>query len=415
MYNNIGMYIGHKRKNILKETKLEKYSQSEFIKFGDKIICTQPKLSLIENGKIKIPNYGEYELLINNLGLKSAPYFELEELYNEFAHNLLFSLQYQDHSTLMKFKHIFEESFSKFNDVFYLNDVNEILSACINAQLGISLPNSEFLIMYLDAYTCFPEDIQILILDTSNLIIENYFPLKNMRTRLNTLIEQSSSEEPLMSILKAGRNVRQLKLFEAQDKLLKLNIDGLNELMKFRIERLLYMIEIDHVNPLTDNIITKNPSLKYQDINRFERCRPFSSTATIRYTHKAYEEALVDYENAISINDEAACFNIIYIADCLYETNRIHLLRPKIELARKYSHHYSRLTNDILNFFEEIYDIGSEKVKYKGFELLFESLAQLNSDSPYVIIVRKHLLSFISKNHRYKLIYDFDMKMQNNF
>jgi hypothetical protein len=414
MYNNIGMYIGHKRKNILKETKFEKYSQSEFIKFGNITICTQPKLSLIENGRIKIPNFREYELLINNLGFKSVPYFELEELYNEFSHNLLLSLQYQDHSSLLKFKLIFEESLSKFNDVFYINDVNEILSACINAQLGISLPNSEFLVKYLDAYDCFPENIQILILDTSNLIIENYFPLKNMRIRLNTLIEQSSSEEPLMSILKAGRNVRQLKLFEAQDKLAKLKNDDLNDLMKFRIERLLYMVEIDHTYPLTQNITTNNPSLKYLDVNRFERCRPYSSSATIRYTHRDFNGAIDDYEKAISINDEAACFNMIYITDCLHEMKRIDLLGPKINIARKYTHQYSRLNNDVISFFEEIYEIGFEKVNYNGFGLLFESLAQLNSDSPYVMIVRKHLLNYVGKNHRYKLIYDFDMKMQNS-
>lgn len=414
MYNNVGMLIGVCRKKLLIETKQPTFNQSKFIRAGDQIICTQPKLSLIENGKVKIPKPEEYELLIQNLGFKAAPYHDLEGRYNDLTDRLIQALQFKDPTELEILKHIVEREFSMNDGFFYLSEVNEIFRATIDAQMGLLLPKINFLKKYLDSIACFPLDIQILILDLSNLIVENYVPLKEMRAQVNSLVDQCKADYPLVSILKAGRNVRQLKFIKAQVELRKLQIDDLNDLMKFRIERLLYMIEVEHANQLTETIATKNPSLKYPGINRFERCRPFSSSAYIRYAFKDFERALTDYDSAISINPEAACFNLIYIADCLFETNQTHLLESRINLAKQVIHSFSSLHHYTLNFFEVLYGTDiSRKIQY-DFSPFFDTLSKLNSDSPYVLIIRKHLLNYVKKNHRYKLIYDFETSMQNN-
>lgn len=414
MYNNVGMLIGYYRKKLLGETKLAKYNQSEFVKFGDQIICTQPKLSLIENGKVKIPKPKEYELLIKNLGYQSAQYHDLEARYNDFTHTLIDSLQYEDHVEFEKLRYIFDSEFSIYDGLFYLDEVNEIIKGTLEAQTGMALPKIDFLKKYLDSIECFSDDIQVLILDLANLIVENYVPLKEMRIQVNTLVEQCKVDLPMVSILKAGRNVRQLKFIKAQEELRNLSTDDLNDLMKFRVDRLLYMIEVEHANQLTDSITSKNPSLKYPTVNRFERCRPFSSSAYIRYTLKDFKGALSDYENAIFINPEAACFNLVYIADCLFETNQTDLLESKINLAKQHIHYYSQLSHDTLDFFEVLYGAESVKKQYYNFTSLFENLSKLNSDSPYVLIIRKHLLNYVKQNHKYKLIFDFETKLLNN-
>lgn len=414
MYNNVGMLIGHYRKKLLSETKLAKYNQSEFVKSSDQIICTQPKLSLIENGKVKIPKPKEYELLIKNLGYQSAQYHDLEAQYSDFTYKLINALQFEYQGELDKLKRIFDSEFSIFDGFFYLNEVNEIIRSTIDAQTGLKLPRIEFLKKYLDSIECFSDDIQVMILDLSNLIVENYVPLREMRTQVNALVEECKVDLPMVSILKAGRNVRQFKFIKAQEELRNLSTDDLNDLMKFRIERLLYMIDVEHANQLTDSITSKNPSLKYPTVNRFERCRPFSSSAYIRYTLKDFKGALSDYENAILINPEAACFNLVYIADCLFETNQNDLLESKINLAKQHIRNYSQLNHDTLDFFEVLYGAESEKKQYYNFTSLFESLSKLNSDSPYVLIIRKHLLKYVKNNHRYKLIFDFETKLQNN-
>ncbi|KAF0225092.1 MAG: hypothetical protein FD179_1388 [Erysipelotrichaceae bacterium] len=414
MYNNVGKLIGYYRRKKYDETKLTNFSQVGFVYYEHRLICAQSKLSIIENGKVRIPYPEEYYYLIKNLDFNSLDYSTIESLYCEFTSQLLHSLQYCPISDLKKLQIVFEQKLEPYSNFFYLHELNEVFKATMNSHLGLALPNVSFLDDYLDALDCFPSSIQFLILDLANLIIENYIPYKEIRDKVNNLVDQLQLDAPIVKILKASRNLRQLKMIDVQQRLKSIDTDHLNELMKFRIQRLLFMIEIEDIEQLSKFSESQNPAIKFTNINRFERCRPYLISGYLRYFLKDYEFALMDYKKALSINPEAVCFSMIYISDCLYELKRTPELHPYLIDAQRYISHFSDLHTDVLKFFNVVSGLQISEDESNQFRSLFESLAQLNSVSPYVRIIRKHLLNYAKKTHKYKLIFDYETMMLDN-
>ncbi len=414
MYNNVGKLIGYYRRKRYDETKQTNFSQVGFVYYEHRLICAQSKLSIIENGKVRIPYPEEYYYLIKNLDFNSLDYKTIAPLFNEFTDQLLHTLQFCPISDLHQLQTIYEQKLASYGDFFYLRELNGVFKATIQAHLGIALPSISFLDEYLDALDCFPQTVQFLILDLSNLIIENYIPYKEVRDKVNGLVDQLQLDAPIVKILKASRNLRQLRLIDAQQKLKSIDAEHLNELLKFRIQRLLFMIEIEDIEQLSKFSDAQNPALKFTNINRFERCRPYLISGYLRYSFKDYELALVDYKKAQSINPEAVCFSMIYISDCLYELKRTHELHLFLMDAEHHISHFSMLHKDILKFFNVISGLQVSEDESLQFRSLFESLAQLNSESPYVRIIRKHLLNYAKKSHKYKLVFDYETMMLDN-
>ncbi len=414
MYNNVGKLIGYYRRKKYDQTKLTQFSQVGFVFFEDRLICAQSKLSIIENGKVRIPYPDEYDYLIKNLSDTPIDYQRVEVLYTDFTQKLFNTLQTETQTSLIAIQKFFLENLVVYDHVFYLRELNTLFACVFNAYLGKSLPHIDFLDDYLDCINCFPAEIQFFILDLSNLIIENYIPIKDVRDKVNGLLDQLTLDAPIVKILKASRNLRQLKLIDVQQKLKSILSDDLNDLLRFRIERLLFMIEIDGVDQLSKYPAFKNPALKYVHVNRFERCRPFLISGYLRYALKDYTGALADYHQAQIINPETVCFSLIFIGDCLYELKRMGDLNPYLYEAEKHIQHFSSLHKEVLIFFNIIHGAQNSPDESIQFKALFSNLSQLNSESPYIRIIRKHLLNYAKKNHKYKLIFDYELMMLDN-
>ncbi|MGB7594248.1 MAG: hypothetical protein WBL80_01635 [Erysipelotrichaceae bacterium] len=414
MYNNVGKLIGYYRKKMYEKTKLTNFSQVGFVFYGNRMICAQSKLSIIENGKIRIPYPDEYDYLIKNLGYKSLDYRNVDTLYTDFIAQILTTLQYQPESALEDLLKTFDRQLKGFNDIFYLHELNLLITYTIHAHLGISLPDLEFLDVFLDALDCFPHEVQFLILDLANLIVENYIPYKEVREKVNGLVDRLRLDAPIVQILKASRNLRQLKMIDVQQKIKSIKTDSLSPLLKFRIQRLLFMIEIESVDQLANSRALLNPAVEFADVNRFERCRPYVISGYLHYSYQDYAHALQEYQNAQSINPQAVCFCLIYISDCLYELHRMDDLRPYLIEAQKHIESFSPLHYEVSQFFNIITDLEKYDDELLQFKALFRSLSQLNSDSPYVRIIRKHLLNYAKKTHKYKLIFDYELMMLDN-
>ena len=414
MYNNVGKLIGYYRKKMYDKTKLTNFSQVGFVFYGNRMICAQSKLSIIENGKIRIPYPDEYDYLIKNLGYTSTDFKNVDTLYTDFILKVLDVLQYQPEPELLDLQEIYNRQLKEFDEIFYLHELNFIIKATINAHLGISLPSIEFLDDYLDAMECFPNDVQFLILDLANLIVENYIPFREVRDKVNGLVDHLRLDAPIVQILKASRNLRQLKMIDVQQKIKLINTGALSHLLKFRIQRLLFMIEIESVEQLAGRSELLNPAVEFEDVNRFERCRPYVISGYLHYSFQDYANALNEYKNAQSINPEAVCFSLIYISDCLYELHIMDDLHPYLVEAEKHIRNFSTLHFEVSRFFNIITGLQKYDDESMQFKSLFKSLSQLNSDSPYVRIIRKHLLNYAKRSHKYKLIFDYELMMLDN-
>jgi tetratricopeptide (TPR) repeat protein len=134
----------------------------------------------------------------------------------------------------------------------------------------------------------------------------------------------------------------------------------------------------------------------------------------LHYALKDYERALDDYNQAQIINPESVCFSLIYISDCLYELRRMNELNNYLIEAKHHITHFSSLHTEVLDFFKIIWGTQNPNDEAGQFKALFTSLSQLNSESPYVRIIRKHLLNYAKKNHKYKLIFDYETMMLDN-
>lgn len=414
MYNNVGKLIGYYRKKMYDKTKLTNFSQVGFVFYGNRMICAQSKLSIIENGKIRIPYPDEYDYLIKNLGYKSIDYRNVDMLYSDFFTLILNTLQYQPESALLELMKTYDNQLKQFDDIFYLNELNRIITYTIHAHLGISLPDLEFLDVFMDALECFPHDVQFFILDLANLVAENYIPYKEVRDKINGLVDHLKLDAPIVQILKASRNLRQLKMIDVQHKIKSIKTDSLSHLLMFRIQRLLFMIEIESVDQLAGSRDLLNPAIEFEDVNRFERCRPYIISGYLHYSYQDYGYALKEYQNAQAINPQAVCFSLIYISDCLYELHRMNDLHLYLIEAQKNIELFSPLHFEVSRFFNIITGLQKYDDESLQFKALFKSLSQLNSDSPYVRIIRKHLLNYAKKTHKYKLIFDYELMMLDN-
>jgi hypothetical protein len=414
MYNNVGKLIGFYRKKMYEKTKLTHFSQVGFVFYGNRMICAQSKLSIIENGKIRIPYPDEYDYLIMNLGYKPMDYAKVDTLYNDFVAEVFSTLQYQPEKAFSGLLDKYNERLAKFDDIFYLRELNIIIKATIDAHLGISLPNPDFLDDYLDALECYPNIVRFLILDLANLIVENYNPFKEVRDKVYGLVDRLDLDAPTVLILKASRNLRQLKMIDVQQKIKSIKSDSLSHLLKFRIQRLLFMLEIESVDQLTNRSDLNNPAIEFEDVNRFERCRPYIISGYLHYSFQDYKKALLEYGNAQAINPEAVCFSLIYVSDCLYELRRMSEIGPYLVETEKHIGHFSQLHREVATFFNIISGIQKCDDESIQFKALFKSLSQLNSDSPYVRIIRKHLLNYSKRSHKYKLIFDYESMMLDN-
>lgn len=408
MYQNVGKLIGFYRKQKWENTKDSKYVQINFIKFDQCLICSQSKLSFIENGNIKNPYPEEYHSLITNLGFQSLDYFNVESNYEVFLSKLLYTIQYDNTESLNELVIEFENNLERYNSFFYLSNVNEIIKFTFNYLKSVSLPDMDNFDFYIKSIDCYSKDIQCLILNLAYLLVENYNPSHEARNQITTLILNTKINNPLIEILKATLYLRQ-RNFKIVNKILSLiDFDMLNNYLKFKIERLRFMMETENVDEIKHLLSIQNPSYRYFEINRFEYCRTFMHTATLLYSFKEFFLSFEQYQKAIRINPEVSCLSLIYLFDCLYESNQLNIFDGFYNLSKLYLDKYTQLHRDISEFCYTLSNNYSTSIYSELLNSLFANLSTLNRESPYIQIVRKHLMIHVTKTHKYKIIYDLE-------
>lgn len=413
MFKNVGKLIGFYRKQKLDSTKDPKYTQVNFIKYEHRDICSQSKLSDLENGKIKIPYPDEYQSLIKNLDFIPIDYIKVKDSYDDFVNRLLYRLQYKNTESLNSLIDEFDTNLLKYDSYFYLHELNEIIKFTFNHIKGISLPNAESYEFYLDSIQCYNNDIQCLILNLAYIILENYNPSISARERITSLIESSKLSNPLIQILKATLHFRQSN-FKRVNKILSLiDIEKLNDYSKFKIERLQFMMKTERVFHPEQLSLIHNPSKIYNDVNRFELCRPYLHIATLYYSFKEYFLAIEHYQESIRINSEVSCLNLIYIFDCLYELNRLNEFENYSKISDLHLNKFTQLHRDIREFCLALSNNFSTILDSAMLNSLITNLSILNKESPYIYIIRKHLLLNIAMTHKYRIIYDFEKTINN--
>lgn len=413
MHNNAGRMIGFYRNKSLEATKSQEFTQKLFSRAKNRIICSQSKLSLIENGRIELPYLDEYQSLITKLGRHFIDYNSIKQLYVDFTNQLLKCIQYQTSVDLKEMDLIFERDLKKYNDFFYLREVNDVFQYTFDVLLDRSLIDVNQATACLDMIDCFPDEVKVLILNLVLLVIENYSPSSSMITHYNSQINTLQLDNcPLLMIMKANLKIRQLKIIKAQKELHSLMDSPISNLLKYRAKRLLYALEVQHEENLEKASLIQNPSAVYSDVNRFERYRSYLPLAYYCYDHGYYEKALFNYQHSVSINPESSCFSMIFICDCMLELNQNNELPIFLSIVKQSLNRFSLLHTFVHSFFTLYISENKKDLTHFNFSLLFSELSKLHSDSPYISIIRKYLLKYIDRVHTYKLLYDFEMAIK---
>lgn len=110
------------------------------------------------------------------------------------------------------------------------------------------------------------------------------------------------------------------------------------------------MMETENVDEIKYLLSIQNPSYRYFEINRFEYCRTFMHTATLLYSFKEFVLSFEQYQEAIRINPEVSCLVLIYLFDCLYESNQLNIFERFYNLSKSYLDKYTKLHRDISEF-----------------------------------------------------------------
>jgi hypothetical protein len=409
MYQYVGMMIGHYRKKAFDETKLPLYNQNHFIQNKNSNICSQSKLSLIENGKVLVPYPEEYVGLINKLDRHFFEYEQVMDLYEDFVSQLLNAIQYQTLVELKQLEHRFNIELSKYSSFFYLSEVNRIIEATFNVLLDRSLIDTKHTSDLLEMSHCFPDTIRILIYNLAFIVVENYTD-QTLAHLLMVKVDKFKSNEPIISIFKMNLKVRKAKIISAQRELLKLKELSLSELLKFRIDRLLYVVEVQHVDSVEDALKLQNPADNYLDVNRYEKYKAHMALAYFCYDETNYKEALTHYQKGITLDPEASGFALIFICDCLSELEKIDELNSFLINSKPYLHLFPSITTLIHSFFSSYVDNELGRSNSIDIDDLSNALAQVPLDNPYVLIIRKYIIKYVKRTHSYKLLFDFESK-----
>jgi len=204
------------------------------------------------------------------------------DLYEDFVSQLLNTIQYQTLVELKQLEHRFNIELSKYSSFFYLGEVNRIIEATFNVLLDRSLIDTEHISDLLEMSHCFPDIIRILIYNLAFIVVENYTD-QTLAHLLMIKVDKFKSNEPIISIFKMNLKVRKAKIISAQRELLKLKELSLSELLKFRIDRLLYAVEVQHVDSVEDALKLQNPADNYLDVNRYEKYKTHMALAYFCY------------------------------------------------------------------------------------------------------------------------------------
>lgn len=408
MYKNIGELIGLYRTKYFKTTRSEYYSQKSFVIDGNRKICTQSKLSDIENGRIKIPHPEYYDYFIRKLNRKSTDYDSVSLLYKKLINDLVRLIQYGIKDELEDLYTLYKSNFKKYSDTFYLAEINNIIEMSFTQIKGMQIPDKHFFDFYSESLDFFTEELQLLILNLLYIYIENHDHTKVAREFVFSKIQNIKLDCPLNFILRSSVNVRTRNLLIAQKILNEIDTTNLNNLMLFKIDRLKYMMNTSLISDIKEIENMTNPSEIYSEINRFELCRPFLHIASIYHSYQKYDKALLNYINSININESIVCLNLIYIFDCLFELNQLNFIERYFVASSKYIQNFSLLHNEIHTFLWNIYISNFNFSEVFSTSNLFEQLSFLNKQSPYIQIMRKNILNCAIKSRKYKLIIDFE-------
>jgi len=413
MYNNVGRMIGFYRNKSYEATKSQEFTQKLFSRLNSRVICTQSKLSLIENGRVELPYLDEYQYLVTKLDRRFIDYNSIKQLYVDFTNLLLYCIQYQTSLDLKEMNLIFERDFKKYDDFFYLKEVNDMFQYTFDVLLDRSLIDVDQATLCLDMSDCFPDEVKVLIFSLVLLVIENYSPSSPMITQYNSKINTLRLDNcPLLKIMLANLKIRQLKIIKAQKELRSLLDYPISNLLKFRVSRLLYAVEIQQEESLEKALLIQNPSEIYSGVNRFEYYRSYLPLAYFCYDHGYYEKALHNYQLSVSINPESSCFSMIFICDCMLELKQYNELPLFLSIAQQSLNRFSPLHTIVHGFFTLFISENPKDLAQLNFILLFSELGKLHSNSPYISIIRRYLLKYIGKAHTYKLLYDFEMAIK---
>lgn len=414
MYNNIGKLIGFYRKQRFRLTKDIRYSQVNFVKYNLRNICSQSKLSDIENGNVKIPYTDNYHYLIQNLDFIPIDYYKVEGIYSIFLTKFLYALQYEDSKSILNLQEEFENKLEKFNKYFYLFELNEIIRFTFLAIKGRSLPNMKYFDFYIDSIYCYCNEMQCLILNLAFQLIDSYGLSQEAINRITLLVTKIKIKNFLIELLKANLHISQGNFKRANRILSLMKKVKLSDYLKFKIDLLRFKMKIERLS--TSNLLDSLQyfSTCYHNICRFEYYKPFLHIATLHYSKKEYDFSYKNFLKAIDINPEVSCLTLIYIFDCLYELNRLDEFESLKDISIQYLEKFPKLYRDISSFCSELSCDCSSFLDTSLLNSLFVNLSTLKHDNQYIRIVRKHLLLHVTKTHKYKLFCDFEKFIYNS-
>ena len=414
MYNNIGKLIGFYRKQRFRLTKDIRYSQVNFAKYNQRNICSQSKLSDIENGNVKIPYTDNYHYLIQNLDFIPIDYFKVEGIYSIFLAKFLYALQYEDSESYFGLQVEFESKLEKFDKYFYLFELNEIIRFTFLSIKGISLPNIKYFDFYIDSIHCYCNEMQCLILNLAFQLVESYDPSQEAINRITLLLMKNEIKNSLIEVLMGNLHISQGNFKRANRILSLVKKDKLSDYLKFKIDLLRFKMRTEKLSTSKLLVSLQNFSTCYPNICRFEYYKPFLHIATLLYSKKEYDFSYKNYLKAIEINPEVSCLTLIYIFDCLYELNRLNEFESLKDISIQYLEKFPKLYRDISSFCSELSCDCSSFLDTSMLNSLFVNLSTLKHDNQYIRIVRKHLLLNVTKTHKYKLFCDFEKFIYNS-
>lgn len=413
IYRNIGLFIGMIRKNRQVKEGNEKLKQNNFILDGKRQICSQSKLSKIENGHTVEVYPEEIECLIRKLDRKPENYSVTVLQYESFCYQFINILQFGFRKQLID---LFDEykATLKINDsVFYLSEMNSIIDHCFDYYLNENLPQNEWIDEMFGYLPAFCEPLAILTLDLFTYQIEFFYSEFNQTKRLFDLTLKLKSNDHFTNSIKALTLYRIDKKHESQKIISGIPIDQLNKLMQFRLYRLdIMMNQMDHDFTKAEYGLPEF-DFKTSMISKYETSRIEFIWARKYYINSLYLDSISHFEKAIDLNPEMSVFSFFYLMDCFYELGDYNPIQKYLVVSEKHLNRFDPINALFVQFIDHlINNYNSDSFHIFLFNKLLPKLKALHSDHPYIGLFRKYLLVIAKENRQYKLIYDFDNGIQ---
>lgn len=402
----IGVLIGRNRKYLLKHES-NNFNQRQFTIYKDYPICSQSTLSRIENG-FDFSYEEVIEVLINKLGFS---YSNNQEDYNELfklADIYVELLIYKDNNQLQLFEKKFGAFYQKHKFNFYISQSLEILGISLKYYIHSELPNIdkiEEMIFY------FPNQSNLFNLILKDIIVWflEISPFKSDsigKYLLNNFIIDNSCI--LNMILNANISIRNGDLIKAIRLLDKTQDISINNLTRFRINRLYLLIHINILKTYDDfKVDYLDFEFNSDDIPKFELAKLYHLHGIVNIYKKDYIEAFENFNLSHSIYEPISVISMQFMVE-IYRKNQNFDIQLFLQKMNMHINGYPKYYKNQFRLFEIIY---IEKDYPKGIKFIEKNLAidlkNIKLRNLQFSIFESQLIELVSKTNTYKSVYDF--------